>query len=531
MKILQDIRESSKRTPAKTAIEDAHGSVNYEEFVFFIEQMTKDFEQLGVSTGDRVSIYMDNNRYYIIAIFACLSIGAIWVPINHTLSIESAKIIIDDCSPSIVITNQEQSSNVDCIYDSRVARLFCETSSCDTSWLVKRSSTVPKVRLLSPGQQVNDVPAYIIYTSGTTGKPKGVTVSVEGLSNYVYETCKDLRFHDGTRTLSITPYYFDAPLGSIFCTLLTGGVLFIYPKLLYPRFVANKIIECGITYIGTTPGLFKILTDALKTNNHLDLKLEVVGVGGDIGSKTDLLEFKEMCPSVLIFNRYGPTETTSVASSHLITLQNLHDSSPIPIGKPLNGVTFHIVDNEGQLVTKSNHQGELYIGGRQVMLGYYNDVPLTNSVLRRDIVDDMIFYKTGDICSFNDNGEYIFHNRIVGFLKRNGVRTTLIEIELGLSRYANINFCICMTAPGTEYVVAFVILTKPKPIERNVLINELLMSNYPRHLIPSEFVQIKSLPYTPIGKIDRKALWALYTQDSFGESSPAHFSDGEGPAN
>ena len=69
----------------------------------------------------------------------------------------------------------------------------------------------------------------------------------------------------------------------------------------------------------------------------------------------------------------------------------------MPIGQPHPGVTFHLVDDEGRLVDSANRVGELYIGGSQLMDGYWGAPELTADVLRTDVVGGETVYRTGDL--------------------------------------------------------------------------------------------------------------------------------------
>jgi amino acid adenylation domain-containing protein len=500
MTILSDIFGVAQATPERLALQDARGALSYAELLSATRRLAHRFREAGVGVGDRVAIFMENSNEFIIAILAAIQTGAAWVPLNYTLAVDKLAAIAAGCAPRVVVAGDNQLA--------RVAAIFSDSALVSLDGLRETAQETSA----SPPELEADVSrlAYIIYTSGSTGLPKGVAVEFASLNNYVYRTCDDLGFHAGTRTLSVTPYYFDAPLGSIFCTLVRGGALYIYPNLLHPRLVANKILDLGITYIGTTPGLFRILVEALQRDGAARAKLEVVGVGGDISSPEDLLAFMERCPETRVFNRYGPTETTSVASSFPIARAALGSGREIPIGRPLSGVNFYLFDEAGKQVTAPLHKAELYIGGVQVMRGYYGDAELTEAVLRRDLVAGDVLYKTNDICSLDEQGQYVYHSRIGGLLKRFGVRTHLSEMELAVKACATVRDCVCLSATE-DAVVAFVMAEGSSSSEQTLAAE--LFAAQPRHLVPDDFMLVPAFPYTTVGKINRTELLRMYREN------------------
>lgn len=212
-----------------------------------------------------------------------------------------------------------------------------------------------------------------------------------------------------------------------------------------------------------------------------------------------------------LLQAYGPTETTSVSSGFRITAEALRSREPIPIGKPLRGVTYYLFDDSDELVQGAGKLGELHIGGVQVMRGYFGDASLTEQVLRDDLVAGDRVYRTGDVCSRDQDGNYVFHNRVGGLLKRQGIRIYLSEIDLALEACRNVKTCVCLSfadAAGRDSVVAFVVPVRA-PLVRDELVAELL-TKHPPHVVPDDVQAVDALPYTTIGKIDREALLASY---------------------
>ena len=103
-----------------------------------------------------------------------------------------------------------------------------------------------------------------------------------------------------------------------------------------------------------------------------------------------------------MFNRYGPTETTIAVTHEELTPELIADGT-VPIGRPHPALTFHLVDDSGHLIDNADRVGELYIGGPQLMSGYWGAPELTAEVLRTDVVRGETVYRTGDLMYRTDH--------------------------------------------------------------------------------------------------------------------------------
>ncbi len=183
-----------------------------------------------------------------------------------------------------------------------------------------------------------------------------------------------------------------------------------------------------------------------------------MALGGEAPSTADIRAVWDASPGLRVVNRYGPTETT-IAVAHLELSPELLDAGPIPLGQPHPGSSFHLVDEDGTLVDRPGVVGELYIGGRQLMVGYVNDPAQSAAVLRRDVVDGTTVYRTGDLVSRDGRGNYVYVGRSDRVIKRHGVRLSLVEVTEALGAIDVVASAACTTfdLEGDLGVVAFVV--------------------------------------------------------------------------
>ncbi len=221
--------------------------------------------------------------------------------------------------------------------------------------------------------------AYIIYTSGSTQMPKGVAIRHESLLNYIRETVKMYGFNERTRILSVKPFSYDASLTDIFCPLYSGGRVYLMDEtLIFPQVIEDKIQRYGITHMSCTLPVFKLLAQKGTFRPSVYATMKTMSVGGDIVMPEIFHKIKDELPRVRLFNRYGPTETTVACCTYEVT-KGTDQNKPIPIGKPHKNVCFRAINEQGEKISVSE-TGELFIGGVQVMAGYWRAPELTAKV-------------------------------------------------------------------------------------------------------------------------------------------------------
>ena len=207
---------------------------------------------------------------------------------------------------------------------------------------------------------------------------------------------------------------------------------------------------------------------------------------------------------------YGPTETTVWSSVYRVTDEN----APILIGKPIGNTQFYVLDRNLQEVP-IGCEGELYIGGAGVTLGYRNQDDLTNDrfVKNRyrnpftDYVSDRL-YKTGDIARYRYDGNVEFLRRNDKQVKIRGFRIELGEIELHLKSHPGVQQCVVLVredTPGDQRLAAYFVGKPGAAVSRSDLKNH-MQGFVPPNMVPQYFVALDQMPQTNNGKIDYKQL-------------------------
>jgi len=152
-----------------------------------------------------------------------------------------------------------------------------------------------------------------------------------------------------------------------------------------------------------------------------------------------------------------------------------------------------------------NRIGELYVGGVQLMDGYWGDWKLSEQVLRDDVVPGERVYRTGDLVYREAGGDYVYVNRADRVVKRNGVRISLIELDETVRGLPHVNAvaCLLFDDDGTPGIVAFVVTDGH--VARDEVING-MMKRLPESMMPNPVEIIESLPMTNSNKLDERLL-------------------------
>jgi D-alanine--poly(phosphoribitol) ligase subunit 1 len=348
--------------------------------------------------------------------------------------------------------------------------------------------------------------SYAIYTSGTTGAPKGVLIPSAAFGAAVEATSLALDLDRATRTLCVSPFHFDGSFGTLFPTLYSGGAVVIRPRdaLLFPRTFFNAVMNERITYTGFSPSYLRLLLASPQMDKLADSVLDVIALGGEASSITDIRSLWSAAPRVRVFNRYGPTETT-IAVTHVLLTSEMTADGTVPMGQPHPGVSFYLVDNAGAVVDGPDRVGELYIGGDQLMAGYWGAPALTAEILRSDVVSSELVYRTGDLVYRDQNGSYVYVDRADRVIKRSGVRISLVELSEAMRSLDGVSAAACVTFDdeGELGIVAFVVT------EVEVAVSELRQAareRLPETMLPNRIELVRELPMTKSSKLDERLL-------------------------
>ncbi|SFF11943.1 amino acid adenylation domain-containing protein, partial [Chitinophaga sp. CF118] len=466
--------EQAVATPDNVAVVFENTSLTYRELNEYANQLAGYLRDCyDMHPNDLAGIKQERSEWMIISILGVLKSGGAYVPIDLSYPQDRIDYLMSDSGCKVLLDDVE------------------------ISRFVEIMDYYSKENL--PVQHTADDLAYVIYTSGSTGLPKGCAITHSNLTGYIqwassyYFETPDVNFG------LYTSLSFDLTVTSIFCPLILGGKLYVYPQqddistILAHSFRGESFINT----IKLTPSHINILKHLQIKNNAIRYAI----VGGEQVTTEQVSILKNINPGIRIYNEYGPTETTVGC-----IIEELHEQQPILIGKPIAATRIYILD-EKQGVCPVGVPGEICIAGSGVGREYLNKPILTAAKFVTDpFMKDERMYKTGDVGRWLPDGRIEYIGRKDDQVKIRGYRIELGEIESALVQHPLINAAsvICRTgAEGDKELVGYITAGEALDIPGiRYYLNNLL----PAYMHPTYFVQLDALPLTVNGKVDRKAL-------------------------
>jgi D-alanine--poly(phosphoribitol) ligase subunit 1 len=481
--------------PDAVALKDGRGPLSYADLLEQVKSSAAGLAQLGVRSGDRVALWLPNSAAFLVTALGCLWLGAAFVPLSMDDPPSRLARAVADCDPTaIVVPGGRQRLDPPAVFGGR--RLV------DTLSLLESGERAPRQ------ERDPERDAYLIYTSGTTGSPKGVRIPERAFRMAISNAANLLGLDATTRTLCVPPFHFDGAYGSAFPTLVAGGSLVVprRERLLFVKPFFTALLEEGITHTGFTPTYLRLVLSTPWSRSLIRCNLRTLGLGGEECVAADVARLWKLHPTLRVFNRYGPTETTIQVTTYEIDRKDVA-SGTVPIGPPHPGVSFHIVAEDGQLVRGHDETGELWIGGNQLMRGYWGDKELTSRMLRDDVVPGTTVYRSGDLVYRDVRGRFVCVGRTDSLVKRNGVRVSLSEIARVLRGANGVSDAVCLPVDkGGRLAIAAFVETRSDVTVSQIL--KVAHRELPTGMVPDEVHLRTSFPCNSSGKVDGHRLVA-----------------------
>ncbi|MBV9791704.1 MAG: amino acid adenylation domain-containing protein, partial [Chloroflexi bacterium] len=495
------VTAQAAQTPAAIALVCGTEQLTYAELERRANQLAQVLAARGVGPETCVAILLDRSLDLIIASLAILKAGGAYLPLDPATPPERIAWLLADARASLVVTQQALAVRLP--QDVAVLALDREQQAID------RAPTMP-LAVATSGDQL----AYIIYTSGSTGQPKGVAVPHAGLANLVAWHQQTYHIQPRDRASVVASPAFDASVWEIWPYLASGAQLHIPaeetrsdPAALVGWLHAQQIT---LSFLPTA-----LAEAALAQTWSAPTALRALLVGGD--QLHPLPEDR----AVPVYNHYGPTESTVVASWQPVAFDSA--GSLPPIGRPIANTTIYLLDRYLQPVPVGV-AGELYIGGVGVARGYLHRPDLTAERFVPDPFSDTAgsrLYRTGDLARFQVDGVLDYLGRIDQQVKLRGYRIELGEIEAALRQHEAVHDAVVVVREesGDKRLVAYVVQNL-EPRTKNLgdaeggsrflglgsALRQHLSARLPAYMLPSAIVMLAALPLTSSGKVERRAL-------------------------
>jgi amino acid adenylation domain-containing protein len=494
------------RDPEAVAVVHGDRRMTYLELDVRADGVAQRLKGLGVGPGTIVGICAERSPALFVGLLGVLKAGAAYLPLDPAYPAERLSFLLDDARVPVLLVDAASRARL-----AGAAATVVEVDADDDEALLDPADPV------EPSATPDDL-AYCIYTSGSTGTPKGVLVTHRSLvaAYEAWESAYGLAMPPGVHLQAAGPA-FDVFTGDWVRALGSGGTLVVAPRevVLDPGPLADLMTRERVEFAEFVPAIVEALMGHLEDSGRRLDGMRLVAVGSDVWRVGQHRRLRALVgPSARVVNSYGLTEATIDSTCFEGDPADAPDDVPTPIGRPFAGTRAYVLDRDMQPVPPGL-PGELYIGGRGVAVGYWNRPALTAERFVPDPFGEpgARLYRTGDLAQWRADGLLELLGRADDQVKIRGVRIEPGEVESALLRHPlvrEVAVVVREESPGDRRLAGFVVPTNGVLPDGSEL-RRWLRESLPEAMVPVTIGVLDSLPLSPNGKVDRRALAAAET--------------------
>jgi long-chain acyl-CoA synthetase len=458
-------------------------------------QFALHLRELGIDSGDRVTIWMENGWRWMVAYYAVLKLGAVVNPCNILLTAEEVGFIIQDCGAKAVVVAPQKAAEL----RGRISALLITdggAAGTDLNFesLLNRPSAGEEPFAAIDGANT----AAINYTSGTTGHPKGALLSH---STIVLNTMMTAMMHGRSSS--------DVVVSALPCTHVYGNIVMNSAVLcgmtlvLLPRFDEMDILRAIATHRATlfegVPTMFMRLLNCPEFDRFDLSSLRICTVGGQSMPVAKMEETERRFGCRLI-ELWGMTELGGLGATHPCNGARRLGSIGVPL--PLTQIRVTALGSQGNEVPRGE-VGELLVRGPLVMQGYFADENLT-----RAAIDPEGWLHTGDVVRQDPDGYIYLIDRMKEVIISGGYNVYPAEVERVIAAHPAVAMvAVAAMQDGLKGQVpkAFIVLRAGAHCTGQEIIDH-CRPQLASYKIPRAVSFCEDLPKTSTGKILRRVL-------------------------
>ncbi|MFD6157471.1 amino acid adenylation domain-containing protein [Nocardia sp. NPDC060256] len=476
--------------PNATAVKFGTGTLTYRELDARANRLARKLIALGIGPEKLVAVALPRSLDLVVALLATVKAGGGYLPVDPAYPADRITYLLADADPSCVVT--EPGSTLPTVAPS----ITVHDSDFPDDTPV---TDADRIGALHP-----DNLAYVIYTSGSTGRPKGVQIPHRNVVALFANTRSQFTFDHHDVWTMFHSYAFDFSVWELWGPLLHGGTLVVVDY--ETSRAADQFLELlrdeRVTVLNQTPSAFYQLAEADRavSADLPALSLRYIVFGGEALEFRRLDDWRVRHRETQLVNMYGITETTVHTTIHRVSASNRS-----VIGTAIPALRIWVLDDRLNPVP-TGVPGEIYVSGVQLARGYLGNPGLTAGrfVANPFAADGSRLYRSGDLASWNSDGDLVYLGRADDQVKVRGYRIELGEIEAAVLASAPVRQVAVVVredVPGDQRIVAYLV-GRPEVATLRTEVARVL----PEYMVPSAFVVVDAIPLTAHGKLDRKAL-------------------------
>ncbi|HOX25362.1 MAG TPA: class I adenylate-forming enzyme family protein [Candidatus Krumholzibacteria bacterium] len=501
---------SADRVPDAVVLEHGATRLRYAELEADADRLANRLRELGVERGDRVALYLDNGREYVVGFFGILKAGACCVALNSANKTRTTALLLADSGAVGLVTRASQvRHDLPELVAGAPDLRFVVCDRAAPQWQLP-----PQVAVVTAGDVAASPDARpavpvgpddlcaILYTSGSTGKPRGATLSHRNLAANTRQILAYLELTGEDSVLSVLPFHYSFGNSLLLTHVAVGGRVVVDNRFAYPATVVDNLERSRVTGFSGVPSTYAIL---VARTNFLDRPwpdLRYLTQAG--GAMTPALQrqLRETLPArIRLFVMYGQTEASARLS--WVPPERLPEKyGSIGVGIP--GVSLTVRRADGSECA-TGEVGEVVAQGDNIMQGYWNDPAETALVLFPDGLH------TGDLGRRDEDGYIWLVDRIKNMIKTGANRVSAKEVEETIAEVAGVQEVCVVGVPDEllgEAIEAYVVLRPGSALAANS-VQQHCRENLALYKVPRAVHFLAALPKNSSGKVLRQELIAL----------------------
>ena len=492
---------SAEKWPEALALSAAGRQVSYRELDRMANQAAAALADAGVVRGDRVGVWLDKSAAAVAAMQGALRLGAAYVPVDPLSPALRAASILSDCAVAAVMTTADRAASLAGTEAAGARCLAVEHADDGLRVAGAALGSPPRRASEGPDEQL----AYILYTSGSTGRPKGVSISHRNALAFIDWSVELVSAGPADRFSNHAPFHFDLSVLDLYAAFATGASVSVVPEAsaYSPKHLVEFLTRERITVWYSVPSALILMIEHGGLLEVDRLPLRHLLFAGEPFPIRHLQTLQERFPELPMHNLYGPTET-NVCTAFTVGAIEADRTIPVPIGAATCGDKVWAVTAEGREAAVGE-EGELWVSGPTVMLGYWGHPPQGDRP-----------YPTGDVVRRVDPANYLYLGRRDLMLKVRGHRIEAGEVEACLLAHAQIGEAAVVAAGEamSARLVAFLIHKGDGKPPSLIALKQHCAGRLPRSMIVDAVRWLPEMPRTGNGKIDRRRLVELAASSS-----------------
>ena len=485
-------------SPGKTALRFEGRCISYVELARAVQWAATWLGASGVSRGDRVAYLGPNCPELLELLFACARIGAIFVPLNIRMPAAELRVFLAVTRPRLVVA--EDGFREVALASAGEDGHDRVVTFADAATREGLADGVERVRA-DPGPDLA-APVLILFTSGTTGRPKGATFTQENMTFNALNVITAFGLTAADEILTAVPMFHSGGLFIHTTPGLCAGATVTIHREFNPGLMLEDVQRYRVTLLACVPAMtFALAADPVW--NQADLSsLRSVLTGSTFVPRRAVEPWQQR--GVPVIQGYGSTETCPVVTS-------LPAGSPgekaLTAGKPVLYHRVRVVDGAGRDVA-AGEPGEVWIRGRSVMQGYWENPQATGEAFRDG------WFRNGDLGLFDEEGYLHIVDRIKDIIIVGSSNVYPSDLETVLNDCADI--CEAAVVGRFDDRLGEVPVACVVPVPGRSLTREEMIALFDGRLAtykrPRDVIFLDALPRNATGKVQKTILRDLVTR-------------------